>query len=627
MANREQLKLIKKSIQDWNAWRKEHPNEIIDLTYADLRRASLSKANLTYANLNHADLSGAFLSDADLREANFQDANLSEAHIFSGVDIRGANFNRAKLNGVHLPSASLSQASFFAADLRNVNLMGAYLLSDTDFREADLRGANLEDADLEGADLRGANLSKINLGIMYPRRTNFRGANLSYARIMEYGNHISGFDLSNTIFEQTNLTGADFHDANLSGANFCNANLQGINLSNANLQRASFQFSDLSGANLSGVDLSNINFQSANLSAANLQHTNLRGTNFFDADLSNVDLSSLDLREADLRNAILLNTNLHASQFLGANLSAATLTGACIADWHIGETICLSNVRCDYIFRTIDDDKKFAGRLPIDPRMTFAPSEFEKWIQVRKSALDTIDITFVNGINWHTFFTSLEAIRQQHPEAGLQMQSVQEVDGIYVTSLQLRTEVTGDPLEKLKALVESKVKAFYEKQLADAHGTIQRLGGKIEGLQWSLEQTLKMGSNQINQNFYGSTGNVAGTNYGSMTAHINQNNEAISQLIAALKALAQAFPTEQKDEVLMELEDLEADLGKPEKQEPKRLGKRLQRLLAAVTAAATVAGGAATLSGDINEFTDNVLELGEKIGITREQLQPAQENL
>ena len=64
------------------------------------------------------------------------------------------------------------------------------------------------------------------------------------------------------------------------------------------------------------------------------------------------------------------------------------------------------------------------------------------------------------------------------------------------------------------------------------------------------------------------------------------------------------------------------DLKAPEKQEPKRIGKRLQRLIAAGTAAATIAGGAATFSGDINEFTDNVLELAEKVGLSRDVAQP-----
>lgn len=119
------------------------------------------------------------------------------------------------------------------------------------------------------------------------------------------------------------------------------------------------------------------------------------------------------------------------------------------------------------------------------------------------------------------------------------------------------------------------------------------------------------------QNFHGPVGNVAGTNYGTMTAYINQNSDDISRLIAALRETAQQFPEDQKEEALMELDDLEADLKAPEKQDPKRIGKRLKRLIAAGTAAATLASGAATFSGNINEFTSNVLSLSKKLGISQ----------
>jgi hypothetical protein len=124
------------------------------------------------------------------------------------------------------------------------------------------------------------------------------------------------------------------------------------------------------------------------------------------------------------------------------------------------------------------------------------------------------------------------------------------------------------------------------------------------------------------QNFHGPVGNVAGTNYGTMTAYINQNSDDISRLITALRQTAQQFPEDQKEDALMELDDLEADLKTPEKQDPKRIGKRLKRLIAAGTAVATLSSGAAAFSGNINDFTSNVLELAEKIGLSRDAIQP-----
>lgn len=181
-----------------------------------------------------------------------------------------------------------------------------------------------------------------------------------------------------------------------------------------------------------------------------------------------------------------------------------------------------------------------------------------------------------------------------------------------------------------KAAIETEVKQRYANQLAALEAQYQerlRLQSdeiahhrQTQSSLLHIVQTMAE-KNSISQTFHGPVGNVAGINQGQMTAYINQNNEAISQLIAALRASAQTFPPEQKDDVLMALDDLEGDLSKPDKQEPKRIGKRLQRLIAAGTAAATIAGGAATFSGNVNEFTENVLNLGEQIGLSRDAIQ------
>ena len=60
MANLEQLTLLKKSVDDWNARR------AIEKIRPDLAEADLSACNLAYANLESADLRAANLTKADL---------------------------------------------------------------------------------------------------------------------------------------------------------------------------------------------------------------------------------------------------------------------------------------------------------------------------------------------------------------------------------------------------------------------------------------------------------------------------------------------------------------------------------------------------------------------------------
>ncbi|MEM9005059.1 MAG: hypothetical protein AAGE59_16245 [Cyanobacteria bacterium P01_F01_bin.86] len=141
------------------------------------------------------------------------------------------------------------------------------------------------------------------------------------------------------------------------------------------------------------------------------------------------------------------------------------------ADWHISSSTNLAGVKCDYIFRSYERGK-FADRLPVDPDAIFTSGEFEKWIAVRKDALNTIDITFTQGIDWQAFFQSLQTVKQQHPEANVAMKAVEEEGGIFIARLKLETELTGDERESLKASVETEIKESFpdeDKKTAQVH--------------------------------------------------------------------------------------------------------------------------------------------------------------
>ena len=75
MADSEQLERLKRSVEEWNAWRRE---ERFD-AQPDLKNAHLGNAYLTDANLNNTDLRDADLSRAALVNTNLRDANLSGA--------------------------------------------------------------------------------------------------------------------------------------------------------------------------------------------------------------------------------------------------------------------------------------------------------------------------------------------------------------------------------------------------------------------------------------------------------------------------------------------------------------------------------------------------------------------
>ncbi|CAG8739305.1 40495_t:CDS:1 [Gigaspora margarita] len=95
---------------------------------------------------------------------------------------------------------------------------------------------------------------------------------------------VPGADLSNGVFNNSQLVKAD-----LSNVNFQNAKLRSANLEGASLQ----------DANLKGVDLT----------GANLRHSNLQGANFHDSYLKNVNFEEVNLRVQDFRGFDLRNTD------------------------------------------------------------------------------------------------------------------------------------------------------------------------------------------------------------------------------------------------------------------------------------------------------------------------------
>jgi uncharacterized protein YjbI with pentapeptide repeats len=129
MANPEHLAILKQGVEEWNKWRRAHP-EI---------RPELSVANLSGANLSGANLNGAILTVANLYESTLSEANFSMA-ILDGADLRLAKFIAARLTFASLVNVNLSEA-----DLRKADLSRAFLTK-VDLSEARLNEANFSEA-------------------------------------------------------------------------------------------------------------------------------------------------------------------------------------------------------------------------------------------------------------------------------------------------------------------------------------------------------------------------------------------------------------------------------------------------------------------------------------------------
>ena len=107
MAKPEHVEIVKQGKEAIDVWRRENPDEQLDLFGATLIRASLKGASLKGADLNGADLRDAFLIETDLSYVNLSNADLSGANLSSAV-LNGADLNGAKLFDAELIEADLS---------------------------------------------------------------------------------------------------------------------------------------------------------------------------------------------------------------------------------------------------------------------------------------------------------------------------------------------------------------------------------------------------------------------------------------------------------------------------------------------------------------------------------------
>lgn len=122
----------------------------------------------------------------------------------------------------------------------------------------------------------------------------------------------------------------------------------------------------------------------------------------------------------------------------------------------------------------------------------------------------------------------------------------------------------------------------------------------------------KVGS-QISGSNIGNVVNEAKDNAQVSATHFTQtsgvNTAELLQIIANLRQTVTQFPADVREDLIIDIDDVEEEIKKPADQ---RNQPRLKnRLMALVTAATLVASGVAAA----NEFADDVIDLGSKVGI------------
>ncbi|WP_148216146.1 pentapeptide repeat-containing protein [Acaryochloris marina] len=458
-------------------------------------------------------------------------------------------------------------------DFRRVQLSGSYL-SEVDFSHANFEIAYLSSAKLSCANLEGINLNRAYLG------------------------------------------GADLYSANLRGANLIRANFNDAHLKEADLTNA-----NLSGAHLRGANLLNANLSGALLSRANLENADLSYANLENADLSYANLENADLSHANLKNADLSSTHLKRVIALDTSFLKSTLTGICIQDWNININTNFDDVICEYFFRSYNPDlTQPSNRHPLS--RNFDPGEFAILI---KMSLETIDLIFVDGIDWQAFLQSFQDLRSQFSEQEIAIQAIEKKGTAFVVRLETRPEADKNAIEaKAKELysgkllrMEQKYKsdllakeseiAIYKKQSAVLLEIVKLQATRPIAVEATAVAEKATNQTKIKDSTIGAMHSGSG-NITNFSQAIGSNLHEITKIIKKLKKSAKNIPEEYQEDLSEDFDDLVDAINNSEKRTEKRLRKRIMALWAIVCAIAVGVAGA-------TDFSNNLVDLAQKLNV------------
>ncbi|MFB2839762.1 pentapeptide repeat-containing protein [Floridanema evergladense] len=255
--------------------------------------------------------------------------------------------------------------------------------------------------------------------------------------------------LSSVVIATGVWCGTSFYDLDLSYVNFRGSNLANTDLRARKLYRTCFQgVTGLERARVDSryLDLENPkvqklltegrsedrDFSGLNLRGAYLQNAELRRFNFTDTDLTGADMQN-----ADLRGSLLVR-----AQVIGVDFTNADLTGCCIQDWSINSQTCFTDVRCEYIYRKLDEHGEPIERFPAN--RNFELREFESLYQ---EVENVVELIFKEGENWQAALFSLRKLQLEDEELGLELKSIEKRGDLWVLKVTHNNAVSKQEVE------------------------------------------------------------------------------------------------------------------------------------------------------------------------------------
>lgn len=210
------------------------------------------------------------------------------------------------------------------------------------------------------------------------------------------------------------------------------------------------------------------------------------------------------------------------------------------------------------------------------------------------------------AIEWLNFTCDKIHTITQHLQSHLSKESHAELLKVRTMNMLLQALSTlRSDIDIINNEISEQIRLHSNFYIGNNHGTV------FTGDILSMTQNQESITNNTTINTPNST--IGFINSGSGTVshfsqHIGEHIDEINKIISSLREMAKEFPDTQRNEVLIHLDDLQEDISTPEKQKPEKIMFRLTKLLVIAGTLAGIVAGAA-------DFSNNVLELSQKLNI------------